>query len=351
MFPTKNYPSINPDKTLPEKINSTYKYLTMSFNRKQIVSDRQLLNGLSIGNTRMGYVDVSLCPYDTETRLLLTDLLPQFLEQTATFNTNKSRLNQSNKNLDATELVLKNYCSSYLELVNLKIKDGFYPKFIRKLFGLDMKTGALPYMDTLVALRTLADTIIIQDAQFALKGLRLMEDYNVVEMGILLADVQLKSHDRSVVRELKGKAQTELKSTRKSCLTLLTSMWNQTEFFYRLEKKPAMRKDSGRWGVEYEQSKIVTIIAVQARFKATGKIAPYAQFRIGKLQTERKKVSKEGVRKAADIFGIATLMTTQKGALFLIGDLPGFKRSITPLAIVVGVNQTLTVRFEKLPAE
>ncbi len=323
----------------------------MSINRIQVTSDSIVQAAMNTGSFMMGETPVPDCPYDTDTRDSLDVLYPEFLEGQKQRRLTKSNFTSANKSLETAEDALRHYCISYLELVNLKIRGGYYPKSIRLLFKMKLHKEALPYMDTSVALQLVAAMIIFQDPQFALRGLRLMTDYNATELADLLADCETKNGVKLNCHQLMRTARDEFKVIRKKCVTLVIAMWDQTEFFFRKKKKPALRKACRQWGIVYEQSKVMTNISVLGRYKDGGKIVAAAKYRIGYLLTERNKVSREGTKKTANQHGVADLWTSQTGALYLIGEVAGCLRSVSPLTIVAGENQVITVRFERLAKE
>jgi len=242
---------------------------------------------------------------------------------------------------------LRNKCSHYLQTVNFHIVDGDYPASVHTYFLMTAGSEVLPDMASESDLINVANKIASGDAQLVLDGLVPPFDFSAAEVAALLADFLPKRATKNTNTNAFKDLEIEVATMRAICVTLCVTIREECEFHYKDNTESAMRDYCRLWGIVFDTTKTKTLVSLRAAFAGTLDSVVGMNFRIGQVDTKKtKKILTPALQGASGItnaHGVVDLETTQTGDLFLIGELATCVKSITPITIVAGTDQSLTV--------
>lgn len=242
--------------------------------------------------------------------------------------------------------------SHNLQNINFLIVEEELPPAVRKLFGMSADAEELPDMKTEAKLLNIGGLIATGTAAMILAGFTPPLDFDAASIAVLLADYKIKRRSKNNKTSASKTADVNLKKAVVEYVVLMDEFGAECELNYHRFKQKQRREFCEGWGMKFVTKKELTLIDIAAKFAGTEAKAIGINFRIGKVSTKKNKKklisSKLGAKGVTNAHGELQLCTTQEGDLFLMGDSPLIKTSITPIHIDAGENKSVTITLIRL---
>jgi hypothetical protein len=256
---------------------------------------------------------------------------------------------------DAAQLKLFSRISHNLQSLNFLIDDGDLPTSARVFFGMTASSEVLPDMKTENKLIDVALLVASGTAAMVVEGLTPPSDFNAASIALLLTDFQTKRAAKVSKTTIFNTSEINLSAEQVSNITLMFGFGEDCEYNFKGLTAPEMRTACKGWGMKYVTKKDVTQIDISAKYSGIGMKAVGINFRIGQIDTKKNKVklipATLGAKGTTNAHAELSLYTAQEGDLYLIAESPLIATKNTPIKIVPGTDQSLTITLDLLPPE
>jgi len=241
---------------------------------------------------------------------------------------------------DDLETGMKNYIKELNG--NIKKRVGGNPKSVRALFGLNVATGRQPSMSSQAKKLLVAGKIKDGNVEMIAGGFVLNVAFTAADVLGLRNTFNDFINDKSTAKTAVADGEDAVEAALPPALETANDIPRQVKNFYRALTPSAIRDKERLFGCNFLASKELTDIKVIVKLPASLAGAG-ALVRIGEVLTKAGKPAKEGINGTTDIDGMITLQTTVEGLTNIIVKLIGFADNVTPITIVAGTPQRITV--------
>jgi len=147
---------------------------------------------------------------------------------------------------------LKMFISHFFQNIFMGIARGIFPNAAKAFYMLDMKSNALPKLDSEEQLLTWGDRIITGDANRTAAGGADMAMPTIAEFTTVYNDFVTANTAHSTLKDAYDNAQKAVADLREEADALILRIWNEVETWYSNEDIASRRRYAREWGVVYE---------------------------------------------------------------------------------------------------
>ncbi len=155
----------------------------------------------------------------------------------------------ASKNQDAAPL--RQICSHFLQVFNLAVDRGVYPKATRAAFKLNTETGKLPEMTTDAELEQVAKDIAAGEAAIVAEGGPAMVNPSAAEVLAKYTPFKASLTEHSNLSQELDEAQEAVDALVPEADKVIKKIYDEAETHYNEEEPASMRADCEWWGVIY----------------------------------------------------------------------------------------------------
>lgn len=216
-------------------------------------TDATRITALDALLAKAGLVPEAERPYPAALHTQLGTLAPQFKAEAQQAGTALSAQSSATTQATLDFLALQTGVSHYIQVFNLGVARGVFPREARAHYQLDVSSAALP------ALATQADVTLWAGRIATGEAARLAADPAAIPMALPsaaeIATAAGKYAASSALQSEKKDAyddeQDDVAALRPAVDELITDIWDIIEFSYRKEPGPSKRRRCREWGLVY----------------------------------------------------------------------------------------------------
>ncbi len=187
---------------------------------------------------------------------------------------------------NAAGATLRQYSSHYLQVFNLAVDRGIYPKSARAFFKLNTETGTLPDMKTDADAEQVGKDIALGEAQLVGHLMPAMANPTASEVANRLATFMVQKVNQSNAAQVLDAAQEVVDSHIEEADKVIKKIYDEAETHYNEEEPESQRNDCKWWGVLYISIGNETPVTVQ--LKQTGTDIPVPGYAVKLVEASGK---------------------------------------------------------------
>jgi hypothetical protein len=192
-------------------------------------------------------------PYPAADHAQLVDFAPKFQREAQQAGTALSAQSTATTQATLDFLALQMVVSHYLQVFNLGVARGTFPRAARAHYQLDISSAALPDLVTQADVTLWAGRIVEGEAArlAATPGAPAMAMPSAAEVQTAAAAYTASSLLQSEKKDAYDDEQDDVAALRPAADELITNIWDHIEFTYRKEPGPSKRRRCREWGLVY----------------------------------------------------------------------------------------------------
>lgn len=181
----------------------------------------------------------------------LAPALTDFKRETGEAASALSGQTQQTGTADTSYLALHQSVSHFIQVFNLAVARGVFPRSDRAHYQLDVSSAVVPDLSSQSAVTTWAGHLIQGEAARVAAGGPPMAMPTLAEVEVALEAYQTASASQSTAKDTFDDEQADVAALRPTVDKVILDIWDHVEFTYREEDSPSKRRKSREWGVVY----------------------------------------------------------------------------------------------------
>ena len=166
-------------------------------------------------------------------------------------DTKRFEKNTASDAKDITIPVARQFASHFLQVFNLGVERGVFPKAARTLFGMTEDNPTLPEMISDEQVLQVCSDIVLQDAVRVAAGGTAMAMPSTAQLNTVFLAAKCDYDDFSTIRDEYDQALEDLAALNPEVDKVIKKVWDEVETFYNEESPESMRDNARVWGVVY----------------------------------------------------------------------------------------------------
>ncbi|MBK5285246.1 MAG: hypothetical protein JJE25_07560, partial [Bacteroidia bacterium] len=153
--------------------------------------------------------------------------------------------------VDTAKALAKMFTSHFIQVFNLGVHRGVYPKADRAYYQLDVNSEAVPHMSTEQEILQWGERIKPGNVARLAAGGAAMSNPTEPEVTIKVLDFKTKNEDQANKKTAFDQAQESVEALHSEADKVIKKIWDEVETFYNEEEAPSKRRKAREWGVVY----------------------------------------------------------------------------------------------------
>lgn len=195
---------------------------------------------------------IDLRPYPADLQAELDILHPHFKAEAAQAGTALSAQTTASTQATLDFLALHMLISHFIQVFNLAVARGVFPREARAYYQLDTASSSLPTLSSRADVIRWADRLATGETARLNAGATLaMSNPGISDIQTARAAYILSSASQSHAKDAYDHEQEDVAALRPSIDALILDIWDHIEFTYRKDDGPSLRRKCREWGILY----------------------------------------------------------------------------------------------------
>lgn len=223
----------------------------MGIKRQLPRGDQERDRALFMGKERKDTVtpaDMAITPA-TEARLDV--IQPAFKAKLLARGVALSIQSASTTGVDAAKALAKMFTSHFIQVFNLGVHRGVYPKADRAYYQLDVNSDGVPPLSNEQEVLQWGERISSGDSPRVAAGGAAMSNPTKGEVAAKVSDFKTKNDDQANKKTAFDQSQEAVEALHDEADKVIKKIWDEVETFYNEEEPPSKRRKAREWGVVY----------------------------------------------------------------------------------------------------
>jgi hypothetical protein len=261
-------------------------------------TDEGRLRALNSGKTKNDSIPLLQQFLSADTKTPLNAIQPLF--QTAMLNRGFALADQAvstaavNNSFDSGQM----HISHFIQVFNLGVQRGIYPKAHRPFYNLDINSAALPALRSEQDITTWGLRISAGDAARIAAGGAAMANPTAADVAAAIALFNTNNTTQSTKKDAYDAAQEAVEDLREEADKVIKKLWDEVETHFDEEEPESKRRKASEWGVVY-RSDIELTFNITVKDSATNAVVENAVVQLDET----------GNTKNTDAAGVAIILS------------------------------------------